>query len=358
MARQTSTVRNYRPEFPEESVERYPTLTLALGNSYPGLGIASPAADEGHHAFEFLSHYDAPMSFSDMPSPASASAWLSEPPMSLDFGLPTSHPEDWHILPRIPASQVWTTDGIPSETTIAPRNNSTFVDNPSCQDLCIFSLHAMSDPQLFLEAGKNSDQDFSPMHHDSSLNLKSSEQFSAMHTAEASRVFQDNFIPICQTRTVLSDSPQPLSKPPGRITRPPSFVPASKRRKTPTRTKVHGCPRCHKFFSRPCDVRTHMNMHTLSQPFLCTVCRQRFGVKSNMLRHGIQKHDLPRTGMVRPDPPYHLVFNTPGADIDAPPVQSDNTPMPRQVVWDSEGPFAMRQKGGRHTVIFCTFFQF
>lgn len=38
MSRQISTiVHNFPPEFPETTVERYPNLTLALGDKYPGL---------------------------------------------------------------------------------------------------------------------------------------------------------------------------------------------------------------------------------------------------------------------------------------------------------------------------------
>jgi hypothetical protein len=38
MFRQISTiVHNFPPEFPETTVERYPNLTLALGDKYPGL---------------------------------------------------------------------------------------------------------------------------------------------------------------------------------------------------------------------------------------------------------------------------------------------------------------------------------
>jgi hypothetical protein len=38
MSRQISTiVHNFPPEFPETTVERYPNLTLAFGDKYPGL---------------------------------------------------------------------------------------------------------------------------------------------------------------------------------------------------------------------------------------------------------------------------------------------------------------------------------
>ncbi|KAJ6595580.1 hypothetical protein DFH09DRAFT_1135028 [Mycena vulgaris] len=108
------------------------------------------------------------------------------------------------------------------------------------------------------------------------------------------------------------------------------------------RGKIHGCPilGCPKRYSRPCDVRTHLNTHTGEQPFQCAMpsCQSKFGVRSNMLRHNIS-HGLPRTGKVHPPPPYIVEFQP---VMEGPPVPSDATSM-RQVVWnDSDGPFVRR----------------
>jgi len=47
MARQISSIKyNFRPEFPDAAVDRYPSLTRALGNNYPGLEAASVDEDQ------------------------------------------------------------------------------------------------------------------------------------------------------------------------------------------------------------------------------------------------------------------------------------------------------------------------
>ncbi|KAH7099311.1 hypothetical protein BKA62DRAFT_313981 [Auriculariales sp. MPI-PUGE-AT-0066] len=47
----------------------------------------------------------------------------------------------------------------------------------------------------------------------------------------------------------------------------------------------HVCELCHRTFDRPSTLRTHMNAHTGSKPYLCSKCGRGFGASSNMRRH-------------------------------------------------------------------------
>ncbi len=47
------------------------------------------------------------------------------------------------------------------------------------------------------------------------------------------------------------------------------------------------CTLCHKKFTRPSTLRTHMNSHTGERPYACTAegCGWKFTVLSNLRRH-------------------------------------------------------------------------
>jgi hypothetical protein len=53
----------FRPEFPEETVERYPSLTLALGNNYPGLQTSIAADADANDTSLDNAKLDVPPSF-------------------------------------------------------------------------------------------------------------------------------------------------------------------------------------------------------------------------------------------------------------------------------------------------------
>ncbi|KAH7923453.1 hypothetical protein BV22DRAFT_582517 [Leucogyrophana mollusca] len=55
----------------------------------------------------------------------------------------------------------------------------------------------------------------------------------------------------------------------------------------PKRSKMHQCDTCAKSFPRPSGLRTHMNSHTGSKPYKCSVpgCTKAFAVRSNAKRH-------------------------------------------------------------------------
>ncbi|KAI9248098.1 hypothetical protein BY458DRAFT_526760 [Sporodiniella umbellata] len=55
-------------------------------------------------------------------------------------------------------------------------------------------------------------------------------------------------------------------------------------------THRYPCPTCLKTFSRPSALETHRLSHTKEKPFVCTWCRKKFSVASNMRRHLKKTH--------------------------------------------------------------------
>ncbi|KAJ7126197.1 hypothetical protein C8R44DRAFT_734085 [Mycena epipterygia] len=111
---------NFRPVFPEEALERYPSLTMALGNDYPGSYTTDVVA-----ASDSCSDLDAAM------SPTAASSFINPPltrPSSLTSEACFVHRPVPGTIFKISASHLWTADGIPS-ATIASHNNPAFLDN-------------------------------------------------------------------------------------------------------------------------------------------------------------------------------------------------------------------------------------
>ncbi|KAJ6595579.1 hypothetical protein DFH09DRAFT_1357522, partial [Mycena vulgaris] len=118
----TSTVvYTFRPKFSREMVEHYPSLTLALGNSYPGLRAPTPVDEHGHNASDYVSDYDAPGSFNG------TSSSISAPTTPLEPYFVSHQPAATHMFSKTSVAQLWTTDTIPSRTT-ASRNNSTVLE--------------------------------------------------------------------------------------------------------------------------------------------------------------------------------------------------------------------------------------
>ncbi|KAF4564536.1 hypothetical protein EYR40_010702 [Pleurotus pulmonarius] len=89
-------------------------------------------------------------------------------------------------------------------------------------------------------------------------------------------------------------------------------TPVSQRPKK--KSKMHECEICHKLFPRPSGLQTHMNTHTDSKPFPCTVqgCNKRFAVRSNAKRHLRTHGIIPSPCTNDPEPtPYVVDFNDP-----------------------------------------------
>ncbi|KAJ7485625.1 hypothetical protein FB451DRAFT_61817 [Mycena latifolia] len=343
MARHTSDISNFRPQFPAEAVERYPSLTLALGSDYPGLRIPTADHETSYHAAPgYLLDHDAPPTAFDMPV---------APP---------------HMFPTTPASSPL--DAIHSETPVASRNNSPFPNNwPILQNLSMFSGGVQPGNLCFSpEASTNpsdenssfGDDDFGPIYQDHTIfsitalsDLRTSPRAKATNAGSWNH-HSANFIPIRNDPSVTSTSKEHDLQPPA-VKSKPLWVPVMtyatagydnfKTVTGPPRripVKPHRCPRCPKTFARPCDVKTHLYTHTGERPFRCPArgCRKRYGVRSNMLRHSLE-HGFPRTGPIRPIGPYNFGFeNHPSL-----PVRSDSTPMRTQLVWVAEGPLSTRQ---------------
>ncbi|KAJ7917692.1 hypothetical protein B0H13DRAFT_1994602, partial [Mycena leptocephala] len=90
MSRQISTiVHNFPPEFPETTVERYPNLTLALGDKYPGLRTTTVVDENDRSLQPFLKMTSNKPSFPAGGSDVSPEATNNEDSTSTSDFIPT-----------------------------------------------------------------------------------------------------------------------------------------------------------------------------------------------------------------------------------------------------------------------------
>ncbi|KAJ7728964.1 hypothetical protein DFH07DRAFT_219933 [Mycena maculata] len=273
-----------RPDFPDDVVKRYPSLTLALGNNYPRLW-ATTVANAEHE-------YD-----SDHGPPTSSS-------------LPTSTPAPLSFRPSIPSTFV----PIPCPSTISDMNHILPMETTSTSCYGISSTCRNPLPLC---------QD-SPSNNLGELGI-------APDLESTPSAFENNLIPIC-SHTKHGFPPQQSAA--------ASFVPVvAPRRKKGSQTRE--CDRCGMIFPRPCDLRTHQKVHIGERPFTCDFlnCQKKFGVRANLQRHTAM-HKHPRKGVDNPNPRYVVNFE---CAQQARAVPSDSVPMRCGVVWDYEGPLAKRR---------------
>ncbi|KAJ7829197.1 hypothetical protein B0H14DRAFT_2810612 [Mycena olivaceomarginata] len=104
---------------------------------------------------------------------------------------------------------------------------------------------------------------------------------------------------------------------------------------------MYSCLLCSESFTKPSDLRTHENMHTSKQSFICDFpgCAKRFGVGSNLQRHKQVAHGIQRAHRDRSVLEYKFKFEPLSL---SPTLISDTTPMASEIAWDNEGPFSRR----------------
>ncbi|KAJ7077255.1 hypothetical protein B0H15DRAFT_563925 [Mycena belliarum] len=320
---------NFRPNFPNEIVERYPSLTLALADSYPRPRTPTPALDESGYRFP---DFDVLTTFIDSSE--------SSPPTT--FKSPS-----WH----------------------APFPHSAVSPDPTLSNNCEPTSPLIND---WRSSGYHSPASFgsvfSPIpprpRRPAGFPLVQDPQIPSSDTGIP--VFDKNFNPICTTEqpslcpSVAGYEMDLARKPPAqgaaiagtprllqvgsqnKYTKPRVDNKINKRRSPEKEDdKTYRCKfdSCDKGFKRQGDLNKHHNAHTHAQPYSCGGCSQKFGVLSNMLRHRI-KHGFPRKGKTRPIPQYHLEFDEPAI---SPPVKSDFIQMGSPIIWDSDGPMAKRK---------------
>ncbi|KAJ7640751.1 hypothetical protein DFH06DRAFT_1215126 [Mycena polygramma] len=347
---------NFRPEFPDSTVDRYPSLSRALGNNYPGLRSVTPEA--GCRELFNSPSEPVPNARPFRPRVPAAEEISSGRTSDLSFnnsilgngvfprsGLPP------HCAPPHAFSEVASEVPYGRDDFIPIRNSPALLDAASDFGDLRLPAGRYSIPSPRLNAVAEYDQ------HDS-INRSKTPYPRRPSAASSETAYENGYeysIPICDSpssfldtasssdfpdlaSSVGSSSPSPRSP----LTCP--TVGRSERVESGSnkhhRPKAHECPICHECFTRPSELQTHKNMHTGKQPFVCDFpgCRKKFGVRSNLQRHQVA-HGVERSGRGRPIGPYEVKFEPPSH---GPSVPSDTTSMPTEIVWDHEGPFSRR----------------
>ncbi|KAJ7037993.1 hypothetical protein C8F04DRAFT_387986 [Mycena alexandri] len=326
MGRQISSiVYNFEPDFPDSAVERYPSLTCALGNFYPGVRTSAGPVDEDEedYASERVSDHGAPspMSFNGMPSSSGSES-------------------TWPFETAVPVIPSYTQDVYPGDEGFSDGMNQSYNNS-------ILAMNSFP--------------------RSSYLRHTHSEDAAEIPNADTFLNF-DNFFPIC-AKTPMGDligiksedpSDAALSStpcPPGPPVMDLKEESDSRRIK---RRKRHRCSACPDSFIRLSDLRQHESMHS-EQPvhhkssilpdqlmalpaakFVCNFpgCLKEFGVRSNLNRHQVS-HGIKRRGRGRPAAivPYAVKFADPA--LPPSPVHSDTASLPAPVIWDDDnGPFS------------------
>ncbi|KAJ7626535.1 hypothetical protein DFH06DRAFT_1227919 [Mycena polygramma] len=279
---------NFPPsEFPDSAVDRYPTLTCALGNSYPGLRSAT-SEDGGQLPFS---------------SP-------SEPRAVPDPRLPAPFP------PCIPAAY----QTLSGRTSEASFKNSIWSNN----SLSGWNSQPRAPPHAVSEAMTSSISD-------NLIPIRNSPTNSVLDTSDDPDLGSSS-------GSVGSPSLSPRGSSTDQTCEREGI-----RLKKHCRQKTRKCQICGQMFVRLCELKIHSNTHTGDQPFACDspLCSKKYGVQSNLQRHRYAVHDAPRLGKAptKPNPSFKIEFMP--ASLGAP-VLSDTASMPANIAWDNEGPFCRR----------------
>ncbi|KAJ6455065.1 hypothetical protein C8R47DRAFT_1328967, partial [Mycena vitilis] len=319
---------DFGPEFPASTVDRYPSLSRALGNEYPGVRIvatiedslepsnspfdpvlnahpAAPLRPDVAEQFFFgeasnISVNNSIMGDNYLPSPGRPlpSAFSRTPPkvgphetsVTSDDLVPLSASisNDLHICdsPFLNVPDL-TSDpgGLPFLGTGASPSASL---NPCAYGTSECSQRPGSCPDYNSQDLYRPDLYF-PSH-------RSLPRASAEAGHEKSPGGHEYFIPICDSPTSTNTTLV------GSSSHSPSLPSTSLRGCAGSGVKehppqAHECPVCHKWFTRPSALQTHNNKHTGKKPFVCDFpgCLKRFGAQSNLLRHEVA-HGIKRSG--------------------------------------------------------------
>ncbi|KAJ7497671.1 hypothetical protein FB451DRAFT_240889 [Mycena latifolia] len=325
---------NVRPDFSSHVVERYPSLTMALADSYPRPRTPPRLGTSAH--------------FSDpdvLKSSYGISMSITAPTI---YCTPFTHP--------------------------TASTDSTFFDDcvPIYQDLNKSSSNTTNDQRFPSESptpGKDFSSDFSadlsPIFQDpydiSNNSLENSPLDNFISISKDSLVTPSNeglMLPsLAHMDMALAREPRalrscaavshdtPVAEPPNISAKKNGHKKSDKMKGDEKKSgKRYTCSydSCEKSFVRPCQLLTHQNTHTRAQPYSCGApeCSQKFGVRSNMLRHQA-KHGIPRTGNTKPIQHFEG-FSFEEAIVST--VHSDLSPMGfRAVMWDRDGPLSRRK---------------
>ncbi|KAJ6453203.1 hypothetical protein C8R47DRAFT_1229146 [Mycena vitilis] len=281
---------NFPPsEFPDSVVDRYPSLTRALGNTYPGVRSTTPEDGGRHPPGSPSEPRGVPDPRPSAPSPpciAAADQILSDRTSEASFknsiwsnnSLSGSNiSSGWNTKPHAPPHAV------SGATPAAPRGGTPRILIPICTD-------TSEGPDPTVPSGSLGSPSLSPPCG------SSTEQ-------------------TCERAEIDSK---------GRY-----------------KTKPRQCSLCGHNFARPSQLETHSNTHTGDQPFACDSpkCSKKYGVRSNLRRHQCAIHNASSSGRgpsTKPSPPFKVEFAAPSL---GPSVPSDAS-IPAHIAWDNEGPLS------------------
>ncbi|KAJ7765337.1 hypothetical protein B0H16DRAFT_417208 [Mycena metata] len=242
---------NFPPQFPAISIKRYPSLTCALANNYPGLVYDHADGDK---------------------SPTSV--------FSAQESFPLSPSESFSVS----ASSNPGSGGYCS----ADRHNSNTLNNvPVLSQDCAAEYISARRPSLTKRPIDEKQVSEDKCHICGRLFRRPGSLFSHVrrHDEPPGPFFKCG---TCQQSFLRASA---LEK---HLKRHVAGFRAKPRPK-------HKCPICHKEFLRPSAVETHMNIHYDRHPFQCPLaeCQKTFSARSNAVRH-MQVHGVSEPPLVIP----------------------------------------------------------